>query len=209
VNSILLPLITQETGNPAHSLDVITVDEVKQHLRITGSSENDLIQSYIYAAVETLESYLGMNFLNGTYTSNFDYCSCICGYEIRQRPFQSVSKIEYWDGTEYIEMSSDEYIVQIQKFKTIIQLHDFNSTVEREKDYPVLVEFLSGFGATSADVPENIKLALKLMVGKIYNERGDCGPDCPNGLCIAKPLVRSYKGLRFGEPRSDRCGCLC
>ena len=100
-------------------------------------------------------------------------------------------------------------------------------SINRDVDYPVKVKFLSGFCeqwfsggeillsggeyliSCDEKIPNNIQLALKLMVGKIYQERGDCGPDCPSGLCVGKQLVRSYKGLRFGQPRRDHCGCLC
>lgn len=205
----LLPIRVEETGLP-HSLEAITIDEIKLHLGIEDTEDDVLLGQYRDAAVMKLESWLGINFLVGEYTAVFNYCSCICGFEIRQRPFQSIVSAQYYSYDQYNDISIDYYYIRKTAYDTLII---FKNTLTRVDNDGILeaikITFSSGFGSDDLSVPQDIKQALKVMVAMMYNNRGDCADECGIIPCMAQKFIKKYRRILPRKSRNVICNCYC
>ena len=106
-----------------------------------------------------------------------------------QNNIHTLNKIEYAKDGVLTTLSQDVYNFSQQAYKATLSLKsnkdwvDASNFDEQYNNDPlgvVKIEFVSGFGATSANIPAKIKNALVSYVRYYYSNPGDCG-DCGNG----------------------------
>ena len=158
------------TSDP--SVEPITTAEAKTHLRIDSSDEDTLIGNYITAARKLCENLARRSFITQTITMKLDGFS---GGEILlpRSPAQSVTSIQYIDTDGATQTwSSSLYDVDVNSNPArVTPIYDEDFPDTRAEANAVTVTFVAGFGDATTDVPEEIRLLIRLMVGHWFENR--------------------------------------
>lgn len=178
----------------------ITLDEAKLYLRVTTTSEDALITSFIEAATTAFENYSGRDLINKTYKafldsfpavymptgpsySSFDYHISPGGIvfngdkiQLPKSRVSSITMIQYFSGGSLITWDATNYILLED-----VDLGEIS--LDTDKSYPtdadrrrqaIEITFVAGFGASADDIPADIKQGLLAYVAFMYENRGDC-----------------------------------
>lgn len=155
----------------APASEPVSLDEAKDHLRVTGSDDDSLIASLITMARERAESICGRALITQTwelYLNEFP-AGCI---EVPLPPLQSVVEITYTDTDGNIQtLASDKYTVHPEY--TPGKICPAWATAwpgTRSIQSAVKVEFKAGYG-DAPDVPGPIKQWILIYVGTLYENR--------------------------------------
>ena len=149
---------------------VLTLSEVKLHLKIDSSADDTLITNLISAATESCQEYTNRYF---TTTVVEQYSDTFAGVkQLYKSPVISITHIKYYDSNNSLQTwDAANYIVDNVSQPARIGL-------EVEKSYPeiadrmnaVVVKYSVGYGAAT-DVPQAIKSAILLTIGNLYENR--------------------------------------
>ena len=82
---------------------VVTVDELKTHLRVSHSDDDTYIQSVIKAATQFVEQYTRQVLPETTFIAYYDYVSDL---EITRYPISSITSIQYYDSSNSLQTVS-------------------------------------------------------------------------------------------------------
>jgi uncharacterized phiE125 gp8 family phage protein len=156
------------------SVEPITLAEAKSHLRITSTDEDALIETWIKAAREWCEGYQNRAYITQTWELALDSFPNERIMKIPLPPLQSITSIKYYDpeGTETV-FSSDDYEVDTYSEPGRVSL-GYGKSWPYATLRPVngvIIEFKAGYGDTADDVPEQVKQAVKVLVGELYEHR--------------------------------------
>lgn len=150
---------------------IVSLADLKLHLRVENSTEDGLIQTYAEIAQEALEIDLGRSLLPQAWKLYFD-----CFPEkiyLRRPPVTSLTEIKYYDTDGVLTvLTSDEYqFSQIDRRPFIVPAIDTTFPETQDgKINAVYVQYAAGY-ADAASVPKGIKQALRLIVGSWYENR--------------------------------------
>lgn len=152
----------------------LSLDEAKQHLRITDSDNDIIISSLIVQAREFCEDYQNRKYITQTLElvlDGFPNCNYIEFLNIS--PVQAVESIKYFDtnGMEYLfEQSS--YIVDTDSFVNRIVLGYGKSwpAITLQTANAVRIRLTAGYGDASNKIPETVKWAMILHMRLLYDD---------------------------------------
>lgn len=161
----------------------LTLAEVKAHLRVDHSSEDDLIAALLDTCRGHLEGNGGRQGILGrrliTQTMALTLAEFPPGrrLDLPEAPLQSVTSIVYRDGTDAeVTLAGSTYDVVTDSLTGYVQLHrDQSWPATYDRDDAVVVTFVAGYGDDPADIPAPIRHALKLHVGHLYLNRESDG----------------------------------
>jgi hypothetical protein len=184
------------------AIDYVTIEEVKQHLRILDADEDVFIKSLIDAAFDIASDYVGFSIRKATAEYWFDNdCSTL---KVPSRVL-SISSVQYVNsagvltsatyntlGKSYGNYSMDVIITDVPS--------DFVTYGEK---YKVLVT--EGFELQSADVndgfkfPDRIRSAVYMICANLYENRQDdvIGTSSSEIPMNSKYLLDPYKIMMF------------
>ena len=176
---------------------VLALDDVKDHLRVTGNDEDDYIASLIEAVRGHFEGPFGLLkrcLVDQTWKFYLDdFTSEI---EMPLPPLNSVEHIKYYD-TDGVQqtLSTDVYDVDDKSEMGRIVLKSGQSWPAVEIGInKVEIEFIAGYGADDTAIPDDLRHAMLLIIGHYYENREDTAPitikEIPHG---ARMLYGSYK----------------
>ena len=176
--------------------DVVSVAEIKSHLRIDTSDEDTLLGLYIDAATEMAENYCGRHFITHEYKLYFNEvmpkASLIfpdCTLFV-QHGGNDHHPVYYIDANGATQHSDDAYIDAYSNPSIVYLSSAFTSTTLKEDAANVFwFHFKTGFGDVD-DVPQAIKQAIKLIVSDMYYFREDRKRSFPMASEI---LLQPYK----------------
>lgn len=147
-----IEIITKPTTYP------VSLDEAKNHIGITYPDRNDEINSMIGAATSYLENKLNRKLITQVWKSYYDTVS-----QVHFLPWPVISIDEILNGSTEIEnyevIKSEPAKI---KFDSVPTLADTAT--------PLAITATYGYGS-SDDVPEPIKIGVKLMVSHWFNNR--------------------------------------
>lgn len=180
--------ITLVTGAAALA---VSLDDVKTHLKISGSSEDTYLTQLIQAATEAAEKYTKRDFITKTYKQVQDVF--FDTNAVRKSPNVAVLNIKYYD-TDNVQqtLSPSLYWAANYSQQLVIFAVDTSywpSTYSRPQ--AVEINFTAGYGAASTNVPAGIRQALLMIVALLYENRGDCNECGPSDLIKTSPAVRA------------------
>lgn len=163
------------TLSSAPATEPITTAEAKTHLRVDSSDDDTYIGLLIIAARRWVEQTHGLALVTQTWDGSIDqFPSGDSPIVIPKFPLVSVSSVTYYDDdlSTSTVFSSASYQVDAAKRPPRIVLKSSVSwpTDGLRLSSGVVVRFVAGFGAASA-VPDDIKHAIKLLVGQMYQNR--------------------------------------
>lgn len=203
---------------PAAEL-AVPLDEVKLWLKVSGSTLDAEITDLIKSATKTAEHIMRRELINkgfrtfrdqfsdyaypyGNYAALIPYerrRSYRLGIELRRSLLQSVDSIEYLKSDVWTLVDSSIYYVTTENEYSRILLVDGESwpTDIDSREQAVRIDFTAGYGATSDDIPEDVKTAIKMHIANAFANRGDCvdGKFLPPG---AKGIYLQNRILEIG-----------
>jgi uncharacterized phiE125 gp8 family phage protein len=170
----------QESKTP-----LFTLEEVKAHLRLDHSFEDEYLSTLIKSATAILETWTGRSFLEKTWLCLHRVCSDLHRQhiELSHPPLIKIRSIHH--VYEHIRRPLKRFSVNHSQTIPVVECHSDATNVE--------VMYTAGYGASPGDVPEPLRLATLLLAGDLYEQRGDTTLE-NNKLMMQ--LVHSYKIIR-------------
>lgn len=178
--------------NPATK--VVSVTDIKAQLRIDSSDEDTLLGYYIDAATDMAENYCNRHFITHQYklyfneqvqTASLIFPNCTLEETGSNKP------INWLDENGAAQSSDKAYIDAFSNPSLVYLSSDFPGTTLKDNAANTFYFwFNTGYGSASADVPEAIKQAIKLIVADMYYFREDRKRQFPMASQI---LLQPYK----------------
>lgn len=199
--------------NKPPATDIISLAEIKQELRIPSNitSQDASILRKLDNAVDEFMEYSQSGVLDTTFTADFYGFNNTNFRELCQNQFilykqniHTINKIEYAKNGVLTLLNQNVYNktqTQYQNAITTKESMEFPSNFDYDYNNQTLgvvkVEFISGFGTISNQIPNKIKEALISYIRYYLNNTGDCGGcgNASNGLEPAQlySLIGEYR----------------
>lgn len=162
----------------ANSTYGLTLADVKSHLNVSSTNDDNLLITYIKAAVLGIENRTNRALMWQTRTLKMDgftdtrYVRNRRVYPMRS-PLKSVTSIGYYNtlGTTATLPSSDYVVSTGDQPGFIAEAYDATWPDTYAQPNSVVVTYIAGHSSVSSNVPENIKLAAKQLIGHWYRNR--------------------------------------
>lgn len=179
---------------------VLAVDltALKSFLKIDGSSEDAMVTAIAQAAIERLEAYTALKFINQKWTIYYDSFGFVPSKEwwdgerdgaigslsssskFLDLPFgkaQSITTFNtYGEDDVAVEFASTNWQLDTVSMRPRVALKTsavWPTTVLRPMNGVELLGVQFGFGSSYTSVPDAIQQAIKITVAKLYENRGD------------------------------------
>jgi len=188
----------------------ITVSEMKTHLRVTGSSEDTLIETYTRAACRHVENLCRICLLPATVTQYFTRLPGITGVPVMLEngatvyyPFDYFS-LGIGNATTVTTVSAnttDAPTTFTNMTTTTVLLTGFNRpriyapdgwTFGTISPYQIRIIYAAGYADTSS-IPADIKTAAMLVCADMYENRMDSVKQLPTA---AEILLQNYMTMQ-------------
>jgi len=161
----------------------VTLTEVKEQLRISGSDDDDLLNRLIIAATDYTENVLQRALIEGTcdlYLNRFPFRDDI-PIAIPLPPLISITSIK-WIDNQGVEQtwSNTLYTVDTDQDYCALVYPNENESYPSTRSFPkaVHIEYQAGYADSAAspvdeadNVPSEIKHAILLLIGHWYENR--------------------------------------
>ena len=160
-------LLTPPTEEP------VTLAEIKNHLRISGTAEDSLLTLYAQMAREAVEGETWRALMPQTWTLYLAGWPANGVIELPRPPLVSVTEIRYTDedGVEGTLAASNYRVDTASEPGRIVLAPDGEWPSDAlDSVNAVAVEFVAGYADASA-VPTMAKAAILLQIGEIYANR--------------------------------------
>ncbi len=147
----------------------LTLAEAKAHLRVDIPDEDTLISGLIVAARQMAEQHTGRPLISQTwtlYTSSFTA-------PIEFKPgAQSITSVKYQDSDNAQQTLADT-VYELRRGLVPELGLKYSQSWPSVLCHPdsVQIEFVAGYGASGDDVPQQIKQAMLLVLGQLYEYR--------------------------------------
>lgn len=184
-------MFSLSTVTPASGQVVLTT-EAKEHLRLLHNEDDRYIDGLIAVATQLMETYTSMALLSRTLKITYDSFEEKLILPIA--PVTSVTHLKYYDanGSQQTVNSADyQYdlnAVPVELCRTAA-LGSW-PTLDPERVRAIEIQFVTGYASLAA-IPENFKLAIKMLVADMYWKRTSEAE--PNSVKMAELLVYPFK----------------
>jgi uncharacterized phiE125 gp8 family phage protein len=156
----------------------ITIDEAKAHIRqVDNDDEDDLIAGLIVAARQYCETKTNRAFVTQTWYWKADRFPCWQPIWLPRPPLVSITSVSYIDQTGATQTWAATTGYQLSKpagtfasYARLMPAYGVNYPIPRYQLEAVTIEYVCGYGS-SADVPDGIKAAMKLLIGHWFENR--------------------------------------
>ena len=173
---------------------VVSYTDIKSQLRIDSNDEQNLLEAYIDAATDMAENYCNRHFITHQYKLYFNeqvnkasliFPNCTLEEAGSNKP------VNWVDENGAAQSSDKAYIDAFSNPSLVYLSSDFPGTTLKDNAANTFYFwFNTGYGSASADVPEAIKQAIKLIVADMYYFREDRKRQFPMASQI---LLQPYK----------------
>lgn len=183
-------LLTGPTQEP------LSLAEAKLWLKVDGPEDDDLIRALIVAARLMVEAEIGQVLIGQTWRLIGDGWGPGETIPVRSGPILSVVAARVFDA-----LGAATPILPATF--TVLAHEDPPALLPVQRPMPgrarggIEIDLRLGFGEAAADVPENIRLAVRRLVALWYDNRGE-GADPDNGLPPQiRALLRPWRRVRL------------
>lgn len=178
----------------------VTLAQAREHVRATSTDEDALIVNLIKAARRRVENYTWRRLI----TQTIDYALDCFGdsgqvLELPCAPVQSVSLLKYID-TAGVEQTLSSLLYQVDVKSEPARIAPAYGEIWpsiREQMNAVTIRLVCGYGL-AAQVPEDIKAAMLLIIGHLFEHREEVGDfetfPVPSAV---EALLFPYRVMRF------------
>lgn len=156
-------------------LEPVSLAELKLHLRIDHSDEDELLKALLLTARERVEDFTARALLSQTWDICLNDWPDEDFIELPYGNLQSVTSVKYKDsdGTETTLVVTTDYLVETNKENRGRIVLPYGESWPSDTLYPsnpITIRFVCGWTKAS-DVPYSIKAAIKLLAADYYNMR--------------------------------------
>jgi len=159
----------------APTVEPLTLAEAKEQIRVTWTEEDSLINLLIAVARMRIEEYTNRALITQTWYSYLDaFPDNNAAIEVVPTPLISVTSIGYTDEDGAAQTLTENTDFTVDKHSTpgrIVPIYEGSWPVARVIPNAVTLEFVSGYGATAASVPDPIRQAMLLLIGHLFEHR--------------------------------------
>ncbi len=162
---------------PPASEPVATAD-LKAHLRVFGTSEDALIAGLGTAARQQAEAYTNRSFVTQTWDLALDAFPEGTEIPLPRPPLQSVSYLKYFDagGTEQTWGTANYFVDAKNVPPRLVRDPAVPWPDTDRRPNAVTIRYMAGYGTAGTDVPESLRLGIKVLAAHLYEHRGDAEP---------------------------------
>lgn len=172
----------QQLSQPSQ---ILSDQELKDHLRTDEASEDDLLEAMALAAHERAEHYTGLMFGERSCLISLDiFVEELSFFDYGIFDVNSITSVSYINESGSTVSFSGYELVDSFSFGSKIIFDSPLPTVQEGRK-KVLITFSAGLPV----VPESVKAAMKLIVGNLYEHRED------DSLMRVSPISVSSKAL--------------
>ncbi len=190
----------------------VTLNELKDFLRIDGLEENGILDSFLKASRKAAENYTGKSFITQTRTltldcfpageynpralagNDFGYIPDYVGsgndaIDIPFAPLLGITSIVTYDtANNATTFSSSNYTVDTVGSRVLLNYgSNWPSSLRRKS--AIVITYTCGYGNAGA-VPDDIRMAIRQHAADMYNCRSLCAMSCE---CMG--LLSRYRNL--------------
>jgi uncharacterized phiE125 gp8 family phage protein len=163
-------MVTNDQFTPG-TLTVVTLAQAKKQLNIEDSftDQDDLIQSYIDAAVEHCENFIGGHIIPGDLVLQLDKFDDPVIFEAF--PLKTITSVTYYANDTEETLDDAKYSLTKQSEKVFkLRFREDLPTTDKRFD-AVTITVACGFAANK--IPKPIVQAIKLQIADMYEIRED------------------------------------
>lgn len=161
------------TGTPVTTETVpVSVSDMKEHLRVTHTDDDNYIEALILAAAKTCENFQGRKYMQASKVLKLDAFPEFGIIRPEWSPLIQVDSIQYvdTDGNAQTVPASDYDVDTDTEPGRITPAYGKSWPSTRDQVNAISVNYQAGY-ATADEVPDDIKHAIKLLVGHFYEHR--------------------------------------
>jgi uncharacterized phiE125 gp8 family phage protein len=153
------------------TLEVVTLAQAKKQLRLEASfnDEDDLIQSYIDAAVANAENFIGGHIIPGDLVITYDKFESPVIFEAF--PLKTITSVKYYADEAEETLDSEKYALTKQSEKVYKLRFKEDTPTTAERFDAVTITVACGFAGNV--IPKPVIQAVKMMVAQMYEYRED------------------------------------
>ena len=156
----------------APTVEPVTLEEAKLHLKVDSADDNTLITALITTVRQLAERETKRAFITQIWQMYLDYAPA----EIRipKPPLQSVVAITVLDedGAETVVDDTTYDVDASENSPGRIRLKSGSSWPDHRGFASFIIELKAGYGDAATDVPEALKQGLFVLMGHMYENRG-------------------------------------
>jgi uncharacterized phiE125 gp8 family phage protein len=153
----------------------VSLAELKDHVRVDGSSEDDYLEALLGVATEFCENATWRAFLTQTWEVKYDgFPAHDDDILLPRPPLQSVSSIVYIDSHGVTQtLAASEYQVDADAQPARLRPARGKSwpSTRSNTQNTVTVTQVAGYGDAASDVPRTLRHAIKFLAAHLYEER--------------------------------------
>lgn len=153
--------------------DFVSLDLMKQHLRVENSEEDTLIKAYMDSAAQYIESVSGRVF---TYSNSTPQARVFVDANEREAFVRRINNLSLVtasykdkDGVKHV-LPEDNYALMTDTYPAVIRIKKEPSDLMKEDPEGAYMFLLSG-GEAASDAPAQFKMAMFLLVSHYYTNR--------------------------------------
>ena len=189
------------------SLDLVTLTEAKNYLRIDFSDDDNYLADLIDMAKETIEKYCNISIYQQTLIQQCDIWEET--FDLLRSPVQNTGDIEithikYYDENDVQQTwDSSNYNLDTNMSPARIYLTDESESYPdiSNRIYPIEIKYKSG-STSVGDAPKMLKQACLLILGQFYENRQPyiVGRSVAEIPMTVRYLLDHHKTQTFGLP---------
>ena len=185
-----LPYGLVETAPPV--IEPLTLDEVKNFLRVDQDNDDALITALITAARLFCEGYTGRSLITRSYGLLLDDWPALRVIELPYPPLQSVASVKiYAADNSFVMLDPVNYYVDTSGGRIVLTDSAVRPLPGRIAN-GIEIQYTAGYGATANDVPALLRQGMLQLIAHLYECRGD-SPDQALRASGAAAIFQPYR----------------
>jgi uncharacterized phiE125 gp8 family phage protein len=161
--------------------------------------DDDYLTTLIITARKTVEDMLGRALITQTLYAYPDAFPCSSRLALPMPPLQTVTSVKYTPVDEDQETFDDDYYdvdAVIEPGEIVLVYNCMWPSATLIAVNPIVIEYVCGYGATAASVPEPIRHLIMVLAGELYENRlpGDFSARADN---LIQNILMNYRIWSF------------
>lgn len=154
----------------APAAEPLSVTAAKAHARTEHSGEDATFTALIASARRYVEQDCGLALIDQTWRAYFNTWDEL-GLRLRPHPVSAITEIAVWDGSAFEAQTVGDFQLLAGRPAALIPNDDTAPAIPQRARQGIRVTFTAGFGATEADIPDDLRTAMNQLVTHWYEQR--------------------------------------